>query len=722
MYTGLGLLFLASIASARTVSLARRDVASDWTYLGCFRDSVSQRTLAYSSQRDFDVQTVETCTSWCAGRNFVYCGLEYGTECYGDYSLPDDVEAEEKDCSMACAGDSSQTCGSGDRLSVYVSGAAGSGPSTNPGPDGWAFLACYTDASDARSLRARQSVDGGMSVAQCTGACKARGYRYAGLEYADQCYCDNTIREPATVATSGCNMPCSGNSSEFCGGSNRLTVYESSDFSPPADNEPPSAWTPLGCFTDDGNARTLGTQQEVPGGYMNLTVRGCLDVCSSLGYVYGGLEYSQECFCGDAILNDGTCATDQKSCYMPCRGGTAEICGGSSRLNLYYAGLEHPSISCGGNGESTSRTTSSILSSTTSSGLTTSSRVTTPTSTRDQSTLVEPTTSSTTPSLSSTASTTSSRVDETTSPSSTLSSTTTSTSATTSIPACPTSNPTTCPSFWTSVVADLAPSMRDTKGECTDFARAAIRYAFHDAATFSNKLPFYAPAAGGADGSLLLSANEINRADNDGLHDYHATLKQKFSTYQSLGYCLSAADLIQVSGSLAVLACPGGRIGRVTVGRTDTTVEAPPNLLPEAFGPLATHDIIFQLFQDKGFSARDLAALLGAHSTSKANFQTAHGIPAGSPQDDTPGLWDIRYYNQTYFPVEGNMSRFDSDINLSNESTVVGRQFKAFVGNQGAWGASFSSAWQALGILGIPRASRAGFVDCTNVVAAPFLS
>jgi hypothetical protein len=96
-------------------------------------------------------------------------------------------------------------------------------------------------------------------------------------------------------------------------------------------------------------------------------------------------------------------------------------------------------------------------------------------------------------------------------------------------------------------------------------------------------------------------------------------------------------------------------------------------------------------------------------------------MPAGVSQDDTPGLWDIKYYNQTYFPVEG-MARFDSDVHLSNESTTVGKQFKSFVGNQAAWGASFSSAWQALSILGIPRAARAGFVDCTTAVVAAYPS
>lgn len=251
-------------------------------------------------------------------------------------------------------------------------------------------------------------------------------------------------------------------------------------------------------------------------------------------------------------------------------------------------------------------------------------------------------------------------------------------------------------------------------------ARAAIRYAFHDAASFSTKLPFYAPAAGGADGSLLLSSSEINRLDQDGLHDYHSQLQGLFAGYKAAGYSIGAADLIQVACMVALLACPGGRIGRVLVGRGDTDVAAPDGLLPVAFGAGSDHDTIFQLFADKGFTARDLAALLGAHSTSIANFQTAHGMPAGTPQDSTPGLWDINYYNETYFPPAG-VGRFESDINLSkNTTSPVGRQFASFVGRQGQWGASFASAIQTMSLLGVPQAVRTRMQDCTSVVSSAF--
>ncbi|EME47313.1 hypothetical protein DOTSEDRAFT_69294 [Dothistroma septosporum NZE10] len=104
-----------------------------------------------------------------------------------------------------------------------------------------------------------------------------------------------------------------------------------------------------------------------------------------------------------------------------------------------------------------------------------------------------------------------------------------------------------------------------------------------------------------------------------------------------------------------------------------------------------------------------------------ANFETQNGIPAGTPQDSAPGQWDVLYYNQTMFPPAG-IGSFDRDVNLSKDqtSTGVGRQFRSFVGNQGAWGASFASAWQVLTLLGVPSDATAIMRDCTVVVSAPF--
>lgn len=64
------------------------------------------------------------------------------------------------------------------------------------------------------------------------------------------------------------------------------------------------------------------------------------------------------------------------------------------------------------------------------------------------------------------------------------------------------------------------------------------------------------------------------------------------------------------------------------IGRKDTSNAAPEGTLPFAFGPGSNYDTIIQLFVDKGIDARELAALMGAHTVSKS-FTQRNGIPNG---------------------------------------------------------------------------------------------
>ena len=110
---------------------------------------------------------------------------------------------------------------------------------------------------------------------------------------------------------------------------------------------------------------------------------------------------------------------------------------------------------------------------------------------------------------------------------------------------------------------------------------------------------------------------------------------------------VGAADFVQFAGSVAIVSCPGGpkvrTVSLVTflislhvthyypqvVGRKDSSTPAPDGLLPAAFGPNSSHDVLLQLFEDKGISGDELAALIGAHTASKAVAQEANGIPPG---------------------------------------------------------------------------------------------
>jgi len=102
-----------------------------------------------------------------------------------------------------------------------------------------------------------------------------------------------------------------------------------------------------------------------------------------------------------------------------------------------------------------------------------------------------------------------------------------------------------CPAYWQQISKDLNAAFLDN-GQCNANARAAVRYAFHDAGPYSTKSPFNAPAGGGADGSLLLNPDEMSRGENGGLESYNTFIGNKLASYRSqFGPSVGAADLIQ---------------------------------------------------------------------------------------------------------------------------------------------------------------------------------
>ncbi|KAF8264448.1 hypothetical protein EI94DRAFT_1738445, partial [Lactarius quietus] len=69
----------------------------------------------------------------------------------------------------------------------------------------------------------------------------------------------------------------------------------------------------------------------------NNSAQNCLSLCSAYGYPAAGLEYGQECWCGDVadISNNGGTTAAESDCAMPCTGEPLNACGGFWRLQLY---------------------------------------------------------------------------------------------------------------------------------------------------------------------------------------------------------------------------------------------------------------------------------------------------------------------------------------------------------------------------------------------------
>jgi hypothetical protein len=66
---------------------------------------------------------------------------------------------------------------------------------------------------------------------------------------------------PAPDGSDNCDMACNGNQTEWCGGPNRLNLYQ-------IDVPPPTGWQAQGCYTDAVGARTLASVGIIAGGPM----------------------------------------------------------------------------------------------------------------------------------------------------------------------------------------------------------------------------------------------------------------------------------------------------------------------------------------------------------------------------------------------------------------------------------------------------------------------
>lgn len=200
-----------------------------WSYHGCWSDE-GERQLGGESFTG-DEMTPASCIIFCNGKGYAFAGVEYARECFCGHTIrAQSVQKEETECNMACTGDSTKTCGGPNRLNIYNNDAP-TAITTNPGPagSGWTYTSCYEDSVYARTLSVRVDTPSPNTVEACTSACRTAGYKFAGVEWSSECWCDNEIYAGRTGGLSGCDMVCSGNPNEYCGGSQRLNLYSFED-------------------------------------------------------------------------------------------------------------------------------------------------------------------------------------------------------------------------------------------------------------------------------------------------------------------------------------------------------------------------------------------------------------------------------------------------------------------------------------------------------------
>ena len=168
-----------------------------------------------------------------------------------------------------------------------------------------------------------------MTVELCASLCN--GYTFYGVEYGSECYCGNELASDAfPVDSSLCDARCSGNSAEICGGRMLLSLYENGDSGVLPTPGGPFDFEYVGCYAEPDGSKLLTTSYASS----KMTHEMCFYLCGNLGYTYAGLEYGQECWCGNNF-DDLTPPLADDRCSMPCAGDATETCGNGNTLQLY---------------------------------------------------------------------------------------------------------------------------------------------------------------------------------------------------------------------------------------------------------------------------------------------------------------------------------------------------------------------------------------------------
>ncbi|KAH3904930.1 hypothetical protein HBI56_170560 [Parastagonospora nodorum] len=347
-----------------------------WYYEGCYTDSVAKRSLSVGANVNGGM-TNKGCQTACQSAGYTLAGTEYAGECFCDNQLRNSggpAPNGEVGCNMKCNGNQTDVCGGSDRLTLYkfYTGQESSSPSPSPSPSpsrtaaaggassapivssassaapvatgvpkGFTYKGCYVDGPGYRIMNSQQPDDSAMTIGSCASKCATAGYSIAGMEYSTQCFCDNVIREGGSLASSDteCNMPCGGSSSQKCGAGNRLSIWSNQTtlqiIKKPTPVQNVSDWTYQGCITDGGNGARVFPWQLV-----NATGNSpewCLGKCKEYGYMAAGMEYGEECYCGDVegIAKAGSTKAPDSDCATACPGAPEAICGAGNRLTWY---------------------------------------------------------------------------------------------------------------------------------------------------------------------------------------------------------------------------------------------------------------------------------------------------------------------------------------------------------------------------------------------------
>ncbi|KAK6582207.1 hypothetical protein PZA11_004615 [Diplocarpon coronariae] len=332
-------------------------------YLGCYTEGTNVRALAGALYAN-DSLTMQTCAQACG--EYTYFGAEYGRECWcGNSFGAGSVLAPKGDaeCTKLCAGDGSQYCGNGNRLSVYIkNGTVGGGssiPSAGPSaatvsstvsslstaastssiaPSSTSGVASSpassatsssapsvapssassvapSSASSATSSSASSATSSSASSASPSSASSVAPSSASSATSSSA----SSVASPSTSSVTALATSSTASSSTTSSSPTATSLAQSSSSAktststtsttssskaaaytgPPITSSGNVNYTYYSCISEPSAGRLLPSQ--VDNNATSMSIERCLGRCGPRGYKYVGVEYGVECWCGNTL-------------------------------------------------------------------------------------------------------------------------------------------------------------------------------------------------------------------------------------------------------------------------------------------------------------------------------------------------------------------------------------------------------------------------------------
>ncbi|OCF37563.1 hypothetical protein I316_00689 [Kwoniella heveanensis BCC8398] len=339
---------------------------SGWKSLGCNVDSGDKRVLNKGSTTSAN-NTIPSCIASCAKQGFAYAGVEYGVECWCGTAAS--LSPATDGCNVPCAGDAGSFCGGSYRINVFSSSntavaastttvrsttstsaqtsKAASSSTATIKTSTTTFKATSTTTSKASSTTTSKasssstkplvtsSSSAKATLASSSSAAVKTSSTSSGRAATTSSAKPSTSSAKSTLASSSTTKPATTSTAAKPSTSTTAKVSSSTVAQAAASSSAsalPSGWESLGCYVDTTprilNSTFANDNQN--------TYARCIARCAAQGYKYAGVEYGEQCMCGNIASTATLKAAPTTQCNVACKGDAKAMCGGSWRVNLFH--------------------------------------------------------------------------------------------------------------------------------------------------------------------------------------------------------------------------------------------------------------------------------------------------------------------------------------------------------------------------------------------------